>query len=290
MFNPKIIVDIGGNHKGEIKIAKTMIMVAAQLCNVDIIKFQKRTNKELLTEEEYNRPHPNIENSYGNTYGEHREFLEFDIETHKELKKICESNNVIYSCSVWDITAAKEIISLNPKMIKIPSALNLNFKLLQYVIDNYEGEIHLSLGMTDYDEEDKIVKFFIDNGREKDLILYACTSDYPVNYKDINILELVRLKKQYPLVKGIGFSGHHIGIIPDLIATTLGVMFIERHYTLDRSWKGTDHSASLDSYNLHSLIKNIENINAMYSEKNGKILDCEIKQRKKLKKVINYEE
>mgnify|MGYP001004845736 CR=1 FL=1 len=112
-LKPFVIAEIGCNHKGDIEIAKELIKVAKIFCNVDAVKFQKRKNKELLTEEQYNQPHPNPSNSYGETYGLHREYLEFDVEQHAELKRYCEEIGIIYSTSVWDLTSAKEIISLN---------------------------------------------------------------------------------------------------------------------------------------------------------------------------------
>ena len=102
----------------------------------------------MLSPSEYNTPHPNPINSYGKTYGEHREFLEFNLEQNRLLKKWCEEEGLIYSTSTWDFTAAKEIVSLNPKLIKVPSASNLNFPMLEYLRDEYKGEIHLSFGMT----------------------------------------------------------------------------------------------------------------------------------------------
>ena len=176
MNMPKIIAEIGCNHKGDMDIAKEMIMTAATYCKVDCVKFQKRCNKELLTPEEYNAPHPHPENSYGKTYGEHREFLEFTVEQHKQLKSWCEEFGITYSTSVWDLTSAKEITALQPKLIKIPSAINLNKPVLQYLCDNFGGEIHLSFGMTTKNEEEEIVQFFEDNKRNKDLVVYSCTS------------------------------------------------------------------------------------------------------------------
>jgi N-acetylneuraminate synthase len=117
-IKPRIIAEAGCNHKGDMEIAKELIKIAAIYCKADIVKFQKRNNKELLTEEQYNAPHPNPCNSYGDTYGEHREFLEFSVEQHAELKKWCEEYGIAYSTSVWDLTSAKEIASLNPELIK----------------------------------------------------------------------------------------------------------------------------------------------------------------------------
>ena len=285
MNTPKIIAEIGCNHKGDMAIAKEMIMTAATYCKVDIVKFQKRCNKELLTSEEYNAPHPNPYNSYGATYGEHREFLEFTAEQHRQLKAWCEEYGVIYSTSVWDVTSAKEITSLNPKLIKVPSACNLNKPMLQYLCDNYGGEIHLSFGMTTKTEEEKIVSFFEANSRAKDLVLYNCTSGYPVPFEDICLLEITRMREQYgDRVKAIGFSGHHLGIAVDAAAVALGAEFIERHYTLDRTWKGTDHAASLEPDGVRKLARDCRAVAKALTYKSKDILDIEDVQRNKLKR------
>lgn len=285
MNAPKIIAEIGCNHKGEISIAKEMIMTAATYGKVDVVKFQKRCNKELLPPEEYNAPHPNPYNSYGSTYGEHREFLEFTKDQHRQIKEWCEEYGVIYSTSVWDITSAKEITELQPKMIKIPSACNLNKPLLQYLCDYFGGEIHISLGMTTKDEEEKIVSFFEKEKRAKDVVLYNCTSGYPVPFEDICLLELSRIKTMYAnKVKSIAFSGHHLGIAIDSAAVALGAEWIERHYTLDRTWKGTDHAASLEPDGLRKLARDCRAVSRAMAYKSKDILDIEMIQRNKLKK------
>ncbi|NLI10321.1 MAG: N-acetylneuraminate synthase [Elusimicrobia bacterium] len=283
---PKVIAEIGCNHKGDMKIASEMIKIAAEFCGADIVKFQKRTPKELLTKEEYDAPHPNPQNSYGKTYGEHREFLEFNVEQHKELKRLCEDLGIVYSTSVWDLTSAKEIASINPKLIKIPSASNLNFKMLDYLCDNYGGEIHLSFGMTTRSEEEKIISFFETKKRNNDLVIYSCTSGYPVPFEKICLYEILRIKKDYSSrVKGIGFSGHHLGIAVDIAALTLGAQWIERHFTLDRTWKGTDHAASLEPDGLRKLVRDIRNVHKSLCYKEEEILDIEMVQRKKLKRI-----
>ncbi|WP_422613561.1 N-acetylneuraminate synthase family protein [Aestuariivivens sediminicola] len=285
MKRPKIIAEIGANHKGQMEIAKELIQTAAIFCKVDVAKFQKRSNKELLTEDEYVAPHPNPLNSYGNTYGAHREFLEFDLEQHKQLKKWCEELNVIYSTSVWDITSAKEIMFINPKLIKVPSACNLNKPLLEYLANNFEGDIHLSLGMTTHEEEEKIVTFFEKKQRAKDLVIYSCTSGYPVPFEDISLLEIKRLKEKFMYrVKSIGFSGHHLGIAVDAAAVALGAEWIERHFTLDRTWKGTDHAASLEPDGLRKLARDANAVHRSMNFKKQEILDIENVQRNKLKK------
>lgn len=283
-LEPIVIAEIGCNHKGDIEIAKKLIKTAAIYCEVDAVKFQKRCNKELLTPEQYNAPHPNPINSYGKTYGEHREFLEFSLEQHRELKEYCEQMNIIYSTSVWDLTSAKEIASLKPKFIKIPSACNNHYEMLEWLCDNYEGEIHVSLGMTTHEEEEKLISLFEKKGRNKDLVVYVCTSGYPVPFNDVCLLEITRIKEKYEhIVKRIGFSGHHLGIAIDIAAYTLGASVIERHYTLDRTWKGTDHAASLEPEGVRKLKRDLNATYEALHYKEKEILDIESVQREKLK-------
>lgn len=281
---PYVIAEIGCNHKGDMEIAKELIKVAKIFCNVDAVKFQKRHNKELLTEAQYNAPHPNPVNSYGDTYGAHREFLEFDVTQHQELKDYCEEMGLDYSTSVWDLTSAKEIAGLQPKFIKIPSACNNNMKMLTWLCEHYEGELHISTGMTTKDEIDDLVNLFKSHNRAKDLVLYNCTSGYPVPFKDVCLLDINILKEKYGAeVKHIGFSGHHLGIAVDMAAYTLGANVIERHYTLDRTWKGTDHAASLEPAGLRKLSRDLKAVYESLTYKTQDILPIEQVQRDKLK-------
>lgn len=279
----KVIAEAGCNHMGQMEIAYQLID-AAILCKADVIKFQKRCPKELLSPEEYNAPHPVPANSYGKTYGEHREFLELTAQQHGELKDYCEKHGIVYSTSVWDMTSAREITALNPQLIKIPSAQNTNYKMLEYLCKNFSGEIHLSFGMTTRDEEKAIIGFFESHGRSKDVIVYSCTSGYPVAFDEICLCEITRLRNDYGgRVKDIGFSGHHLGIAADIAAIALGANYVERHFTLDRTWKGTDHAASLEPYAMHQLCADIRNVTKALKFKDNEILPVEDVQRKKLK-------
>lgn len=281
---PRVIAEAGCNHKDEIEIAKELIKIAAIYCKADVIKFQKRNNRELLTKEQYNAPHPNPINSYGKTYGEHREYLEFTVEQHAELKAYCEQFGIVYSTSVWDLTSAKEIASLKPELIKIPSACNNHYEMLNWLCDNYYGEIHVSLGMTTHAEEEKLIQLFENKNRAKDVVLYVCTSGYPVPYRDVCLLEINRVRETYEKrVKEIAFSGHHLGIAIDIAAYTLGASTIERHYTLDRTWKGTDHAASLEPEGIRQLKQGLEDTYQALTYKSMEVLPIEQVQRDKLK-------
>jgi sialic acid synthase len=284
MNKAQVIAEIGCNHKGDFNIAKELI-TKAKLCGANVAKFQKRNIRQLLTPEQYDALHPNPENSYGRTYGEHREFLEFDVKQHAELKKYCEKIDIIYSTSVWDEISAYEIIGLNPMFIKVPSACNNNFKLLQILRDNYSGDIHVSTGMTTNNEIEEAIKFFEEKDAARSrVVLYSCTSAYPVPFENICLLEITRLKEKYAnRIKSIGFSGHHLGIAVDIAGYILGAEWIERHFTLDRTWKGTDHAASLEPSGLGKLTRDLEAVYKALTYKSKEILDIEEAQRIKLK-------
>lgn len=294
MSGVRVVAEIGCNHKGNIDIAKQMIRKIAEINRSDslgriyAVKFQKRTNKILLSPAEYNAPHPNPVHAYGTTYGAHREFLEFTVEQHRELKKYCEECGLVYSSSVWDIIAAQEIVSLQPELIKVPSACNTDIEMLEYLCRNFKGDIHVSLGMTRLQEERDLIEVFCKNNRLGSLVLYSCTSGYPVLAEDICLLEIQRLKRLYGNdVKGIGFSGHHLGTAIDIAAMTLGAQYIERHFTLDKTWKGTDHAASLEPHELQKMMQDLETVNSALKFKKCEILEIEKAQRKKLKRKIS---
>ena len=281
---PKIIAEIGCNHKGDFEIAKELLDLAKE-AGADVAKFQKRNNKELLTTEQYNSTHPNPSNSYGETYGLHREFLEFTVDQHRELKEYCDEISIEYSTSVWDVTSAKEMITFKPSLLKVPSACNNHFDMLKVLRDEFEGEVHLSFGMTTQEEEKKIVALFEETNQAKDrLVIYSCTSGYPVPFEDVCLLEIKRLRETFgERVKAIGFSGHHLGIAIDNAAYTLGSTWVERHFTKDRTWKGTDHAASLEPAGLKKLCRDLQATYQALSYKKEEVLEIEKVQRKKLK-------
>ena len=281
---PKLIAEIGCNHAGDLAMAEKMINIAAHFCEVDVVKFQKRHPRTLLSEEQYNAPHPNASHSYGATYGLHREHLEFTAEQHRHLLGVCERNGVTYSTSVWDLPSAREIVPLEPEFIKVPSATNSNAELLAFLCDEFGGEIHVSLGMTDRAEEEALVESLDERGRLSSTVLYACTSGYPVPFEDLCLGEITRLRESYePHVAGIGFSGHHLGIAADVAALTLGASWIERHFTLDRTMKGTDHAASLEPDGMRRLARDIRAVSKALNVKAAPVLPIEEVQREKLK-------
>jgi sialic acid synthase len=279
-----VIAEVGCNHMGDMDIARQFIDSAHDFCEVFHIKFQKRNPKELLSEDQYSAPHPVPHNSFGSSYGEHREFLELSMDQHKELQTYCEARDMVYATSVWDVTSLQEVIDLNPRYIKIPSATNTHYELMELACKDFKGDIHVSLGMTTRAEEKKLIELFNDHNRLGDVVLYACTSGYPIAPGEACLMEVPRLIEAYgESLKAVGYSGHHNGIAIDVAAFTLGATYIERHFTLDRTWKGTDHAASLEPDGLRRLVRNLQYTAAALQPKATEILPIEEEQRKKLK-------
>ena len=284
MQAPTLIAEIGCNHMGDLEIAKRFIDVARSFCEIRNVKFQKRSNRDLLPPEQYDAPHPVPTNSFGATYGEHREYLEFSLEEHRKLKEYCDEHDMVYASSVWDVPSLREIASLEPEYVKIPSASNTNLELLEETCRIFAGTIHVSLGMTTRAEEAQMMALFRDHGRAGDVVLYACTSGYPIQPGEACLLEIPRLVETYgDEVEAIGYSGHHNGISIDAVAFTLGATYIERHFTLDRTWKGTDHAASLEPDGMRRLQRNLVQSAEALAPKASEILPIEEPQRDKLK-------
>merc|ERR1712176_1640198 len=186
----------------------------------------------------------------------------------------------------WDTTSAKEIVSLNPVLIKVGSPSNTHFEMMKVLRDEYTGEVHISTGMTTKDEIEQIVSFWEEGkGDAKNrVVLYNCTSGYPVPFQDVCLLDIRLLQSKYQhRVKAIGFSGHHLGIAVDMAAYALGAEWNERHFTQDRTWKGTDHAASLEPAVLTKLVRDLTGTFTALSYKQTDILDLEKEQRAKLK-------
>lgn len=294
MSAPMVVAEIGGNHRGDLHTALRMIEVVGRYCTEHFqldgsrpdvaVKFQKREPR--LKPEDFQRPHPNPYFAYGETYGDHREALEFDGMEHAQLQAKCEDVGVTYSSSVWDIPSAEVIASLDPAWIKVPSAHNTDGPLIGWLSD-WGGDLHISLGMTTRREADHLVDRLVKTGAASRTTLYHCTSAYPAPAEDVRLDEIDRLWDRYgSWVAGIAFSGHHHGIALDMAAAAKGVTHIERHFTLDRTWRGTDHAASLEPDGLRKLIRDVGAVHAARGDK-GKtgLLEVEAYQRDKLKHV-----
>lgn len=274
--SPTVIAEIGCSHIGDLERARKLIKLA-HLAGADYAKLQKRNPIESTPVDLQNKPHPNQIFAYGNTYLEHRLALELNIEQHAELKKYCESIDIGYSTSVWDVTSAKEVIGLNPDFIKVPSACNTNFELLDCLYGNYNGQVHISLGMVTGSEKDQIFSYI--KKHAKRTVLYHCTSEYPCPAERLYLLEINQLCS---MGCEVGFSNHGYGISSDIAATVLGATWIERHFIDDRCFRHSDASASLEPQGLEKLCRDLKSIHKALNYKFN-LSDDELAQRSKLK-------
>lgn len=269
-----IIAEIGQNHQGDPAVARELIRRAAE-CGADAVKSQKRHLESLLTSEERSRPYDSP-HSFGRTYGEHRAALELPVETHEELAAFARTVGLDYFCSPWDVQSARELRAAGLPYIKIPSAALTHAALLAEVA-RYGLPVLLSTGMSTLEEIDEAVGEL--SGCE--LYVLQCTSAYPCEFSDIHLRVIPELRARYGRV--VGFSGHHRGISADIAAVALGARVLERHFTLDRTWKGSDHAASLEPGGLQRLVRDVRAVESALGSGVKAPQACEVVPRQKLR-------
>ena len=270
----KVIAEIGINHQGSLELMKDM-MVAAKGCGVDYVKSQKREPKVCLTEEQYNRPYESL-HSFGKTYGEHKENLEISLVQWKKLISFAKEIDVKMFMSVFDTVSANNMNNLGMDLFKIGSAEVTKLELLEEV-KSFGKPIILSTGMSTIEEIDKAVDVL----RGSELTLMHCTSAYPCDEADVNLNVIKTLQDRYNIP--IGLSGHYkqgSGAI-ESAAVAMGARWIERHFTLDRTMKGTDQSASLEPAGMMRVVKSIRSIERSLGSSEKTVLDCEKPIREK---------
>jgi len=275
-----IIAEIGHNHQGSLKKAKD-IMLAAKNSGANAVKFQKRDNKFLYTEDFYNSPydHPN---SYADTYGKHREFLEFGISEYKKLIKYAKKIGIIIFATPFDFKSVDFLSKLKFPLYKIASADLTNIPLQQYIAKKNKPII-LSTGGGTFADIERAYKNI--TKINKKIIILHCTASYPAEIKDMNLNVISELKKKYKNIP-IGLSDHENGIDAASIAYMLGARIFEKHFTVNRSWKGTDQSFSLEPTGLSKLVRNLKRIPTLLGSKTKKFLQSEKKPIYKMRKSI----
>jgi N-acetylneuraminate synthase len=280
-----VIAEIGCSHGGSLERAKKLAKLA-KLSGAHIVKTQKRNPKESVKKELWDQPHPNKMYAYGDTYLEHRENLELSINDHIELKEYCESIDIIYSTSIWDVTSTREIVALNPKLIKIPSACNDRTDIMKYLFNNYNGEIHISTGMLTTDEREELCYFLTNEYRDRKLnedklVVYHCTSGYPVPFEKLYLGEVHNLAENWGFQ--IGFSNHGKGIAMEPAAYALGARYFERHFIDDRMYPHTDAACSLEPQGLSKLVRDLKAVAQALHYKPDELDQIEKEQRDKLR-------
>jgi N-acetylneuraminate synthase len=285
MNNFTVIAEIGCTHIGSLDRAKKLAKLA-KISGADVVKTQKRNPKESTNPELWNIPHPNEMYSYGKTYLEHRENVELPIEDHYKLKKYCNNIDIIYSTSIWDMTSAREIVRLNPKIIKIPSACNDRTDIMKYLFSNYDGEIHISTGMLTAKERNELYGFLVTEylrNRQLDaskIIIYHCTSGYPVPFSQLYLKEIIDLDMGF---FPVGFSNHGYGIAMEPVAYALGARYFERHFIDDRMFPHTDASCSLEPQGMSKLVRDLKAVSQALQLQPKKLDKIEQDQKDKLR-------
>jgi len=278
----QVVAEIGNIHVGQMERAKELIKLAA-ICGADYAKFQKRNPVDCVPLEMRDKPHPFPAFSYGETYLEHRQKLEFTIDQHRELQGYCNQCGIKYASSVWDIKSAEEIISLGPDYIKVPSSCNNNFELLRFIFNSFDHDVHISLGMSFPHEIDAIIDFLTKNDWGARTILYHCTSEYPCSFDRLYLLEIIKLINKTSMYNfRVGFSNHGYGVFTDIVAAMLGATWIERHFTDDRAFKHSDAAGALEPDGLKKVCRDLKLLPKILKYKGDPSIE-ELAQRKKLR-------
>ena len=263
------VAELGANHCGNMKIAKDLIDMC-KLAGASAVKLQKRSNKNLFTKKMYNSIYDN-RNSYGPTYGKHREFLELTISQYKQLKKYAAKRKMLLVCTAFDEESLLELESINIQAYKIASADITNLPLIRKVASTRKPTF-LSTGGSSMKDVELAYKTF--TKVHNNLCIMQCTSIYPPKYDQLNLNVINSYKKKFKN-NIIGLSSHESGIAMDVVAYVMGARVIEKHVTLNRAMKGTDQAFSLELIGLKKSIEYLTNAKKAFGSNIKKILQDE---------------
>lgn len=286
-----IIGEIGQNHNGDVEIAKKLVDVITEpvvdklfgqkLMPMNAVKMTRRDLNEELSASEMLRPYENP-NSFGKTYGEHRAFLELNDEQHFEVYQYAKAKGLDFI----ETLCAKGCLSMlklfTPDRLKVASRDLTNLPLLEAMAETKIPMI-LSTGMTEQKELDDALEAI--NRYHSEISILHCLSQYPSEYQNINLKTITYLKDRYPQYK-IGYSDHSIGILMPAVAVGMGAEIIEKHITLDRNMKGTDHRGSLEPEGIWRMVRDIRNTEYAIGEYGIFASDIVAETRTKLERSV----
>lgn len=264
-----IIAEIGHNHQGSLDKAIEMFETAAK-CGVDAVKLQKRDNKSLFSAELYNSPYDN-ENSFGKTYGEHREFLEFGEKEYSILKDKAQQLGVLFMATAFDFVSADFLEKINVDAYKVASGDLKNTPLLEYIARKGKPVILSTGGGT---MEDVRRAYSTIKPLNSNFAILQCTASYPAEPEEMNLRVIKTFRHEFSDIV-IGLSDHQNGIALSVLAYALGARIIEKHFTLNRSSKGTDHSFSLEPTGMQKLVRDLRRAKVALGDGIKKPLSCE---------------
>ncbi len=247
-----VIAEIGHNHQGDLEQAKKMF-AAAKDCGVQAVKLQKRDNRSLYTRDAFNRPYES-ETSFGATYGEHREALEFGRDEYQELQRYARELGVIFFATAFDFASADFLAELDMPAYKIASGDLTNTPLLQYVAE-FGKPMIVSTGGGTLDDVRRAYDTVMEVNPQ--VALLQCTAGYPAEWSELDLSVIQAYRELFPDAV-VGFSSHDNGIAMPVAAYVLGARIVEKHFTLNRAMKGTDHAFSLEPQGLRKMVRDLE--------------------------------
>jgi len=247
-----VIAEVGHNHQGSLKTCMELFK-AAKECGVSAVKLQKRNNRGLYTKAMYDRPYEN-ENSYGSTYGAHREALEFNLEQYRELQQYCKELGVDFFATAFDFDSADMLASLDVPAFKIASGDLKNTPLLRHVAKMGKPMI-VSTGGSTIDDVRRAHDTVLELNPQ--LCILQCTAGYPAEWNELDLRVIASYRDMFP-ESAVGFSGHDNGIAIAVAAYVLGARVVEKHFTLNRAWKGTDHAFSLEPVGMRKMVRDLQ--------------------------------
>jgi N-acetylneuraminate synthase len=268
-----IVAEIGINHNGDIDIAKKLIDLA-KIAGCDAVKFQKRTVDVVYSPEELAKPR---ESPYGNTNGDLKYGLEFELEEYQEIDRYCKEKNFHWFASCWDEGSVDFIEQFDVPCYKIASACLTDDELIRHTRSKGRPII-MSTGMSTVEQVDHAVEILGKN----DLAILHATSTYPSYYEEINLSVIPTLRERYSVP--VGYSGHETGIPTSVGAVALGACIVERHITLDRAMWGSDHAASLGPSGIIQMVRDIRLLETAMGDGIKRLIEREIAVIKKLRR------
>lgn len=275
-----VIAEVGHNHQGDIEKAKQIISMAKE-AGVNAVKLQKRDNKTLFTREVYDSPYEN-RNSFGPTYGAHREFLEFGREQYQELMAYAKQLGLTFFATAFDIPSADFLAELDMPAYKLASGDLTNLPLLKHVASLGKPMV-VSTGGGTIEDVDRAVEAILPINSQ--LSILQCTSGYPAEYSDLNLKVIESFRQRYPECV-VGFSGHDGGIAMAVVAYVLGARMVEKHVTISRVWRGTDQAFSLERDGLRRMVRDLKRARLSLGDGHKKTYPSEVEPLKKQAKYI----
>lgn len=269
-----IIAEIGNNHNGDFSLAKKLIDKAID-SQADAVKFQVKDVESAFAKELLESPYSGP-NSYGETYRDHKLAIELSHDEYSGLKEYCDRKGVIFFATPFDMISLEFLKSIDVPAYKVASFHLTDHDLLRAIAGAGKPVI-ISTGMSSLEEIDRAVAIMEENHAEYALL--QCTSAYPTNDEDVHLAVIESFKKRYDCV--VGYSGHDRGISIPAASVCFGSKIIEKHFTLDRTMKGTDHAASLEPKGLALMVERTRLLEKAIGVPEKMVLDCELNNRRK---------